>query len=107
MTCIIGPGTCHASAYILQTARSGSIVHRNPDQDHLVTAHSLRSLTSPATLAAFDAGLLHDLLVDHRAYLAAHGYVLPSLRASPLNLGAAIGPQAMPLHDGQNDPMTS
>ncbi len=25
----------------------------------------------------------------------------------PFTLGAAIGPQAMPLHDGQNDPMTS
>ncbi len=29
------------------------------------------------------------------------------LHEKPVNLGAAIGPQAMPLHDGQNDPMTS
>jgi hypothetical protein len=82
------PGRCHASAYYLQMARGGSIAHQNPDQDVSVTAHSLRSLTSPATLAAFDGGLLHDLLVGHRTYLAAHGYVLPAQRTSPLNLAA-------------------
>ena len=54
-------------------------------------AHSIRSLTSPATLAAFDAGLLHDLLAPHQAYLVGHGYALPAVRGANLDLQAIAG----------------
>jgi len=51
-----------------------------------MAAHSLRSLTSPATLAVFDLGLLHDLLAPHREYLASHGCTLPANRGADLPL---------------------
>lgn len=53
-----------------------------------MSAHSIRSLTSPATLTAFDGGLLYDLLLPHRNYLAGHGYALPGARSDGLNLQA-------------------
>lgn len=52
-------------------------------------APTLRTLTSFATLATFDAGLLLDLLQPHRGYLARHGYDLPSDRKD-LNLFALV-----------------
>lgn len=49
---------------------------------------SLRSLTSPSTLAVFEPRLLHDLLSPHRDYLAAHDYGLPAGREDDLDLRA-------------------
>jgi len=53
-----------------------------------MAALPLRSITNPDTLAAFDAGILHQVLGPHRVYIAGLGYHLPAQAGTAIDADA-------------------